>query len=103
MARRDRRRDLPPTGHGRSPRRHPRQWKRLALLHFPTNGFLTDTIVSIAERLVRHTTSRIIVTVSLDGDEALNDEIRGIKGGYRRQVETFRRLRGVRACAPCWA
>jgi radical SAM protein with 4Fe4S-binding SPASM domain len=38
------------------------------------------------------------VTVSLDGDEALNDRIRGIKGGYQRQVETFRQLRraGIR-------
>ena len=28
-------------------------WRRLALLHFPTNGFLTDAIVAAAERLAR--------------------------------------------------
>jgi radical SAM protein with 4Fe4S-binding SPASM domain len=33
--------------------------------------------------------------VSLDGDEALNDEIRGVKGGFRRQIETFKALRAV--------
>jgi radical SAM protein with 4Fe4S-binding SPASM domain len=33
--------------------------------------------------------------VSVDGDEALNDEIRGIKGGFRRQMETFRALRRI--------
>ena len=28
-------------------------WRRLAVLHFPTNGFLTDAIVTAAERLAR--------------------------------------------------
>jgi radical SAM protein with 4Fe4S-binding SPASM domain len=74
-------------------------WTRLGLLHFPTNGFLTDLIVPITERLARRHATPIIVTVSLDGDEALNDEIRGIKGGYQRQVETFRRLRAARVRA----
>lgn len=74
-------------------------WTRLVLLHFPTNGFLTDRIVGVTERLSRRHRTPIIVTVSLDGDEALNDEIRGIKGGYQRQVETFRRLRAARVKA----
>ena len=40
------------------------------------------------------------MTVSLDGDEALNDEIRGITGGYRRQIETFNALRGIAGVRP---
>jgi radical SAM protein with 4Fe4S-binding SPASM domain len=77
-----------------------RQWKRLAMLHFPTNGFLTDRIVSVTRQVAAERAVPIIVTVSLDGDEPLNDEIRGIKGGYRRQIDTFnalRRIAGVRA------
>jgi radical SAM protein with 4Fe4S-binding SPASM domain len=70
-------------------------WSRLALLHFPTNGFQTDRIVSATERIARRKLTRTIVTVSVDGDEALNDEIRGIKGGFRRQMETFRALRRI--------
>jgi MoaA/NifB/PqqE/SkfB family radical SAM enzyme len=70
-------------------------WSRLALLHFPTNGFQTDRIVASAERIARRRRARTIVTVSVDGDEALNDEIRGIKGGFRRQLETFRALRRI--------
>lgn len=70
-------------------------WRRLALLHFPTNGFLTDRIVGSVERLARRGGPQTVVTVSLDGDERLNDEIRGIKGGFRRQVETFRALRRI--------
>jgi radical SAM protein with 4Fe4S-binding SPASM domain len=68
-------------------------WSRLALLHFPTNGFLTDRIVRSVERIAGRGPAQTIVTVSLDGDEALNDEIRGVKGGFRRQIATFNALR----------
>ncbi len=70
-------------------------WPRLALLHFPTNGFLTDRIVSAVSRIAGRGPARTIVTVSLDGDEALNDAIRGIPGGFRRQIATFRALRRI--------
>jgi radical SAM protein with 4Fe4S-binding SPASM domain len=70
-------------------------WKRLALLHFPTNGFLTDRIVRSVERMAGRGPANTVVTVSLDGDEQTNDEIRGIKGGFRRQIETFKALRRV--------
>jgi radical SAM protein with 4Fe4S-binding SPASM domain len=75
-------------------------WKNLAILHFPTNGFLTDRIVSAAERLSGRGPSHTIITVSLDGDEPLNDEIRGIKGGFRRQIETFNALRRIPGITP---
>jgi radical SAM protein with 4Fe4S-binding SPASM domain len=73
-------------------------WRRLALIHFATNGLLTDRIVPTTARLRAATAARVIVTVSVDGEEALNDRIRGVPGGFRRQLETFaalRRIRGV--------
>ena len=70
-------------------------WRRLAILHFPTNGFQTDRIVRSVERIAGRGPARTVVTVSVDGDEALNDEIRGVKGGYRRQIETFAALRRI--------
>jgi radical SAM protein with 4Fe4S-binding SPASM domain len=70
-------------------------WERLAILHFPTNGFLTDRIVKSVERIARRRSAPTIVTVSLDGDEQLNDDVRGIKGGFKRQVATFSALRQV--------
>jgi radical SAM protein with 4Fe4S-binding SPASM domain len=72
------------------------RWRRLAILHFPTNGFLTDRIVKSVERIAGRGPARTIITVSLDGDQQTNDEIRGIKGGFKRQVETFNALRGIR-------
>lgn len=71
------------------------RWTKLALLHFPTNGFLTDRIVSAAKRIVSATPAQVIITVSLDGHEQLNDDIRGIPGGYRRQIATFNALREI--------
>jgi radical SAM protein with 4Fe4S-binding SPASM domain len=38
---------------------------------------------------------KLIITVSTDGDEATNDRIRGVEGGWARQLETFRRLREI--------
>lgn len=68
---------------------------RLLLLHFPTNGYLTETIVRSVRKIALWKPEKLILTVSMDGDERLNDQIRGIPGGWRRQIETFKRLREV--------
>jgi MoaA/NifB/PqqE/SkfB family radical SAM enzyme len=70
-------------------------WRDLFILHFPTNGFQTDRIVAVAEQLSRSRIPHVVITVSVDGDEALNDELRGIRGGFRRQVATLRALRAI--------
>jgi radical SAM protein with 4Fe4S-binding SPASM domain len=70
----------------------------LLLLHFPTNGYLTDKVVAAARAITTRPERRpekLIITVSTDGDEKTNDEIRGIEGGWRHQLETFRQLRDV--------
>jgi MoaA/NifB/PqqE/SkfB family radical SAM enzyme len=69
--------------------------RNLVLLHFPTNGYLTDKIVAGVREIRRMGSEKLIITVSTDGDEAMNDDIRGIEGGWRRQIETFRRLREI--------
>ncbi len=67
----------------------------LLLLHFPTNGYLTDQTVANAREIARMKPERLIITVSTDGDELTNDRIRGVEGGWRRQIETFRKLREI--------
>ncbi len=69
--------------------------KDLLMLHFPTNGYLSDQIVDNTRRIMKLKPDKLIITVSCDGDEAMNDEIRGVEGGYERQMETFRRLREI--------
>lgn len=67
----------------------------LLLLHFPTNGYLTDKIVSGVGEIVKRKPERLIVTVSMDGDEQVNDSVRGIEGGWQRQIETFKQLHAM--------
>lgn len=67
----------------------------LLMLHFPTNGYLTDQLVEYTREIARMGPEKLVVTVSCDGDEETNDRIRGVEGGYRRQIETFRRLREI--------
>lgn len=69
--------------------------RNLLLLNFPTNGFLTDRIVSTVEKIAALKPPKFFITISMDGDEALNDEIRGKKGGWRRQIETFKQLHSI--------
>ena len=67
----------------------------LLLLHFPTNGYLTDKIVRDVREIAKMKPEKFIITVSTDGDEVTNDRIRGVAGGWKRQMETFRRLREI--------
>jgi MoaA/NifB/PqqE/SkfB family radical SAM enzyme len=67
----------------------------LVAVHFPTNGYLTEQIVRGVQRIIEMRPAKLIITVSTDGDEAVNDDVRGIKGGWRRQIETYRRLHAL--------
>ena len=72
------------------------QCKRLALLHFPTNGYLTEKIIRDTEAIrSAGSPGKTIITVSTDGNEALNDEIRGVKGAWKQQIETLKRLHAI--------
>ncbi len=70
--------------------------KSLYLLDFPTNGFQTRRIVETVKSLLARKPPRFLVTVSVDGDEKLHDEIRGVEGSFDHAIETFSRLRQLR-------
>jgi radical SAM protein with 4Fe4S-binding SPASM domain len=69
-----------------------RNCKDLVLLHFPTNGYLTERIVAGIEDILSANPKKLVVTVSMDGDETVNDYVRGKKGGWRKQIETYKQL-----------
>jgi radical SAM protein with 4Fe4S-binding SPASM domain len=73
-----------------------RNCSNLLMVHFPTNGYMTDQIVTGVERIVRMRPPKLTITVSTDGDEKVNDYVRGIEGGWRRQIETYKRLHAIR-------
>jgi radical SAM protein with 4Fe4S-binding SPASM domain len=72
-----------------------RHCRDLILLHFPTNGYFTERIVQGVEEILRMQPRKLVITVSTDGDESVNDDIRGKEGGWRRQIETYRRLHAL--------
>ena len=67
----------------------------LVFLHFPTNGSLPARILRETERVRSITRARIVVTVSVDGDAALHDRIRGVPGAFDAALETARNLDGL--------
>lgn len=72
--------------------------RHLAILHFPTNGYLVDRIVDVTRELVRMRPPRLVITVSIDGPPEIHDKARGTEGSFERAVETFARLRSLRGC-----
>jgi radical SAM protein with 4Fe4S-binding SPASM domain len=75
--------------------------KRLAALHFATNGSMTDRAVSAAEHIVsRNNKLKLVFTISIDGPPELHDAIRGMDGLWRRATETFLRLKKIRGVKP---
>lgn len=69
---------------------------RLILLHFPTNGWLTEEIIRGVRAVRRKAGLRFVVTVSLDGPPDLHDRLKGMKGSWERAVETYSALRAER-------
>lgn len=65
--------------------------KRLVI---SSNGYFTDRIVELFE----HFGNRIGIRVSIEGLQATNDELRGIRDGYDRGLRTLAELRrmGIR-------
>jgi MoaA/NifB/PqqE/SkfB family radical SAM enzyme len=58
------------------------------LLELSTNGYFTDKIVALAEKY-----PKILIRVSLEGLQPLNDRLRGIKNGFDRALNTIKELK----------
>ncbi|MFH1445180.1 MAG: radical SAM protein [Nanoarchaeota archaeon] len=68
---------------------------RLYLSNTTTNGFATDHIVNSVEKILTLDIPRFLVSISVDGFEKDNDEIRGIKNSFKQCMETFNRLKAL--------
>jgi MoaA/NifB/PqqE/SkfB family radical SAM enzyme len=68
---------------------------RTEMIVLPTNGLLTDRIVTQVERVCTRNSASIYVQVSLDGLPETHDEIRGARGSFQRAIATARVLRGL--------
>ena len=67
--------------------------KNLALLHYPTNGFLTEQIVGTTEEISSLDFNNLVLTVSLDGKKDIHNEIKGNKYSFDKAIETYKELK----------
>jgi len=69
----------------------------LFFLNFPTNGLFTERIIKDVKQILEFNPPHLLVSVSLDGPEALHDRLRGIKGNWKRAIQTYKGLKKLRS------
>ncbi len=67
--------------------------KNLFLFHVPTNGILTEKITRDVEKILNFNPKRFFVSIALDGPPEVHDRLRGLKGNWRKAVETYKNLK----------
>ncbi|MBF0122390.1 MAG: radical SAM protein [Candidatus Omnitrophica bacterium] len=77
-----------------------RRCKNLCVLHFPTNGYLKDRIVSKVDEMLKLKPPRLFATISVDGSPQVHDKLRGVPGSWRNAVETFVALQDMPGVSP---
>jgi radical SAM protein with 4Fe4S-binding SPASM domain len=66
---------------------------RPAIILLSTNGLMPDDIREKTEEILRYCKkSTVVVKLSIDGPEELNDSLRGVAGAYKKTVATYRAL-----------
>lgn len=62
-------------------------------ISIPTNGLLPETIAKETEKILKTAKGkRIIVCLSLDGTEKLHDQMRGVKGNFKKVAKSYEKL-----------
>ena len=63
------------------------------ILQLATNGMLTDRVVDVVEAIAW---PGLQLRISVDGTEATHDELRGVKGSWKKVAETCRQVAKIR-------
>lgn len=65
-----------------------------SIILLPTNGLMPEAIREKTEAILKQCRrSTVVVKLSLDGPEGLNDVLRGVKGAYQKTIATLNELR----------
>ena len=64
----------------------------LRIIAFTTNGLLINRTIKYAQ-YVKENGFDVLITISLDGDQKVHDELRGIPGNYNKCLELYNKLR----------
>ncbi len=69
--------------------------KSLAMLHYPSNGSRPQDLEETTRAIAGASPERLVVSISLDGPEALHNKLRGDKSAFSCAIESFNRVRGL--------
>ncbi len=67
--------------------------KNVVMLHYPTNGFLTERIVEVTEKIVSLDFPNLVISVSVDGNKDIHNEMRNNENSFQRCIETYKELK----------
>jgi len=67
--------------------------KNVVMLHYPTNGFMTEKIVEVTEKITSLDFTNLVVSVSVDGNEDIHNKTRNNENSFQRCIETYKELK----------
>ena len=67
--------------------------KNLVMLHYPTNGFLTNRIVETTEKIASLDFNNLVLSVSIDGNKDIHNKIRNNENAFQKCIETYKELK----------
>lgn len=70
---------------------------KVGFIQLPTNGFYTEKIYEYTRKILyKCPKAQIEMGVALDGLEETHDEIKGVKGSFKKVIETVRQLANLK-------
>ncbi len=69
-------------------------YKNLKIVAFTTNALIPNRVIKFA-KYVKDSGFDPLITISLDGDQEIHDEVRGVKGNYNKCIYTYEKLKEI--------
>jgi len=79
------------------------QYNRPKIINFPVSGTLPKLVVEQIKKIlveVKGKRVKLILNISIDGINELHDNIRGVKGAFKKTIKTFRDLKKLQKKYP---
>lgn len=71
------------------------------IIDIPTNAFFTESIISQTTKILQSNPNIVLeIQMSIDGPEEIHDELRGVKGLYKKTINTLNELEILRKKYP---
>jgi len=79
------------------------KYNRPRIINFPVSGTLPKLVVEQIKKILINTKGKkvkLILNMSIDGVNELHDNIRGVKGAFKRTIKTFRDIKKLQKKYP---